>query len=408
MLEAANSMANQSYLQPRDIALVQAWIADLQALGYHFPAVARAQPPMPALVSSPSPPPSAAAWMDTNGHTLDGAYLFPRQWCTRLDTVLVINIDRIGGDRLEKQMRLLHATYRPHYRRVLFAGSEATRWVQPNARLQQVMDQGYFLNCGNYSTRARDVGFFTYGCVAEGVLAAQQAVWRPDRGMEMANMFYINDDVVFSPCMAQRLNHTKIWYPSNLTDRTNFTATRALSWPGWWWDTDVTGRGLTTRQAITNAFGSAWGKMASLVAGRVQPVQVTHNNNQGDMYFVPARHMQMFSKLAAHFQSHWVMSEAAVPNVLSLIIEGPKEVEVVGLATAWGGGVECFDEGIKQVLPLGADISQARVRACGATIFTDEAHSKLAGLFAMHPVKMANANVSDHFLSWWLSQECTS
>jgi hypothetical protein len=399
MLEAANSMADQNRLQPRDIALLLAWISDLQALGYRFPAIAKAQASAPPQRSSE--PPTAAAWMTTGA--LDGVYVFPQQWCTRLDTMLVVNVNRLDLDGLKKQLRLLHAAYRPHYRRVVFAGSDLTRRVKPGPREQELMDQGYLWNCGNHSIRAPTPGFFSYACVSEGVLAAQEAVWRPHQEVEAFNMFYINDDVAYSPCMAQQLNHSKVWYPGHLTNLTDLANMK-----GWFWDTDADGPGtLTLREVLTSTFATTWGKMARLADGRLQPMQIPRNNGQGDMYYVPGRHMQMFAKLAAHFQSYWVMSEAAVFNMLSLLVDGPEDLDVVGFAMAWDGARECFDRGIKQILPLGADISQAHVRSCGANMLTDEEHGTEAGIFAIHPVKMSIPAVSDQWLAWWLSQDHT-
>lgn len=391
-------MADHNRLQPRDISLLQAWIADLLALGYLFPPVIGEQNSPPAQVASE--PPSDAAWLINGG--LDGAYSFPQQWCTRLDTMLVINVNRPDTDVMKKQFRLLHAIYRPHYKRVLFAGSEDKRWVQPEPRLQQLMDQGYLLNCGNHTIRGGVVGFFMYACVAEGVLAAQHAVWRPDKEVEPVSMFLTNDDVVYSPCMAQHLNYSMVWYPDNLSNLTELS-----SMTGWHWDIDSGEHGLTSRQATSHALASAWGQMAPLVEGRLRPMQVVTNNWQGDVYYVPARHMQMFAKLAAHFQSYWVMSEAAIPNILSLLVDGPEGNEVVRFAMAWDGARGCWDGNIKQILPLRADINQTAVRSCGAhgrlQMMTDDEHGKEASMFAIHPVKLSNVALTNH-CSGWFSQ----
>lgn len=396
MVEAAELLAAKDFWPAANVELARAWVHDLQAVGYRFPPkLAGSKQDTTQRSATLAPTPSTFL----NRGPLDHTFMFQAQWCMRLDTVLVVNQNQPQTAHAQQQIRLLHAAYRPLFRRVLFIGSPGPAWTAPAAHMQALMEQGYFAHCGNYTLRTTAAAFFTYACAADGVADAQKAVWRPGGTAAAANlnMLYINDDVVWSPCMLARLNFSNAWY----SDPLNATVDLATLPDGWaHWSADHSGRGSTTLSAIKTAFLTAWGSTAA------QAHQLVSNGSvvppaQGDFYYVPARLQPAFTQLAHHFQSHYVISEVAIRSALGLL----PGADLVPFAMAWDGARACIDASIKSVLPLGSSISRNATAHCGCAMAAPWQQG-VGGVLALHPIKLSNPQLASWWMRWWLSQCC--
>jgi len=412
MLELTQVLVKAGFLQARDVQLMRAWIADLEAAGYHFPAlhsptaVSLDHPVLAASSNATAGSSAPQAGVDTalmNDGPLDNTFVFPSRWCTRVDTDLVINMNRIGLDIMQLQIRLLHAVYRPWFRRVYITGSLSNQWTPPGPRMQALMDQGYYINCGNYSLNSLDVGAHPLACAAEGIALAQQAVWLPGSSVPTFNVMYTNDDVAFSPCLMARMNRSRFWYNHPLN-----TTIVISQQSGPWWDSNIVGRG-TLKQALILALQSASGLMAARM-WRLKPGEafpwVAGSHGQADLFYVPARFQQSFLALARHFQAYHVFNEHAVPNIIGLLREQPNDIELFSILRPDYQPRECLLQEITSLLPLGRAVDAATAQRCmgGGDWITDGS----GGVFAIHPIKLSGQTVRSHWLRWWLSQDCVT
>lgn len=407
MLEITQLLVKAGFLHARDVELMKAWIEDLEAAGYEFPALhkpATASPDLAVIAASSDAfaghnvAQSVAPDELMNSGPLDHTFVFPDRWCTRVDTDLVININRLGKDVMKQQIRLLHAVYRPWFRRVYITGSLSNQWTTPGPRMQVLMDQGYYINCGNYSLNSKDVGAHPYACAAEGIALAQQAVWWPGPSSPTFNMLYTNDDVAFSPCLMARMNRSNFWYDDPLN-----TTIVISQQSGWWWDgLDIVGRG-TCKQALVAALQSAWGLTAARM-WRLKPGEA-FPWTQSDLFYVPARFQKDFLAMAQHFQAFYVFNEHAVPNIIGLLRDQPNDIDLFSIPRPDPGqGRVCLHQQIVKLLPLGRAIDAATAQRCVGQIKGVGYDS--GGLFAIHPVKFSDQPVRNHWLQWWLSHDC--
>jgi hypothetical protein len=439
MLEVTKHLVTNGLLQSADLQLMSAWISDLKAVGYQFPKLVKSADAfvVPRTVLSDTPKAfekatsqkgmtdqdtgslSAAMWLDRKEGSLEHSFAFPQRWCMRLDTQLVVNMNTMGSHTTQ-QLPLLHALYRPWFRRVFFAGpaSAASLEANPNDQrkasssgnakpwMQQLLEQGYYIDCSNHTLGSYVPGGHTYACAAAGVLTSQQGVWRPDTQRQTFNMLHSNDDVAFSPCMMADFSRQKFWAAH---DSTRVVNVQHDDWE--WWQYDLVGRGnisVTTRAALANA----WGLLAARIKHHGLLPDYLFVAYEADLYYVPARYQTSFVHLTEHFQSFYAFSEVAVPAVMGLLKDTPADVEFISFVRAFdqvNNGRQCIHSNITKVLPLGENASMAMARAC--VIYPpwrhmNATHAATKSIFGIHPIKLSIPEVVQHWMSWWLSQAC--
>jgi hypothetical protein len=127
----------------------------------------------------------------------NSTFVFPKRWCLHQDKALVVNFNRLGQYNSVQQIKLLHAAYRPLFSEVLFISSTGSK---PGFELQEHINQKRLYSCDTYESGSgwtKESGFMAYAC-ATGVVASGS--W--GSGLQgTPGMFYVNDDVIFSPGM---------------------------------------------------------------------------------------------------------------------------------------------------------------------------------------------------------------
>lgn len=394
MLEAAAVMAAKGRIQLSIVHLMQAWISDLTKVGYSFPALGQRQQTGKIKTAAAAGSTTLSPQTITNA-SLHHTFVFPRHWCMHLDKAVYVNFNKLGQYNSVQQIKLLHAAYRPLFRKVVFAGVFGNN---PLPEIKEHQAQGRMFDCDPYVKGFRsEVGFMGYVCAA-GALEAD--TWTA--GLQQTpGMLYINDDVVISPCMLSRFNSSNMWYSSRLN------ATRPASTrQGWHWQTRFSALNYTLSEALQQAMQQAFGLMAQRKAAYLKNDTDAWHFNQADMFYLPARLQKEYIAMAQQMRVLYVISEAAVPNILGLLRSQPADVEPFSFAWPWNAERVCLDNAHRLVMPLQHNLNATAIHACTKEYVYAEEQSDKDGFFALHPVKLSNATFAQHWLNWWSSQSC--
>eukprot|EP00878_Enallax_costatus_P012451 GHUV01013002.1.p1 GENE.GHUV01013002.1~~GHUV01013002.1.p1 ORF type:complete len:509 (+),score=57.15 GHUV01013002.1:1042-2568(+) len=434
MVELAQFMVEQKYWGQGDRRLMQAWVSDLRAARYPFPSiVSRQAQSNQGAAASTSPPPSDG-WRP-------GTFAFPSRWCMSRETVLVVNINTVSGFHANVT-HLLYAAYRPYFREVYFTGEAPETG-------DLIHHQFVLCHATNRRTSSFMPGHFAYVCLSEVIAHASSKF--ATRGM---GYFYINDDVTFSPCMVLRLNKTRIWYDSTnvlnydeaqrLAAEPNLVLQRPGDLPinisnvlnnsAWHFGRDYSNGAMPGSLAnhTHNALVSAYGWMANQVKKRLADPQ--HEGlrmfgiGQADFFYIPSDLAHAYSVWARHMRAYHVISEVAVPNILGLIGNNRDDYEIVPTAMLWGSERELLVTRAKEIMPLQRSLSlhaicnvlggayksfQGNVTPVVCQQAADELqfaedNEKGTAAFAVHPTKLSNEHLRQHWGLWWQSQHCMS
>lgn len=238
--------------------------------------------------------------------------------------------------------------------------------------------------------------------------------WQALTHGEDVNLFYINEDVLFSPCMLSRLNASRIWYNHNLD------VTQALSGrQGWWWNTPFSSNGTSLREAMAQMFSDAYGLMAERVRQRLQGGSNVYPASQGDVYYIPSHLLKRFTDLAHQAFAHYIMNEVAVSNILGLIQDETNGVSLVPVVVGWYER-PCMTNAVVQMFSLDSSIVCSKeLRECfgpktsGPTLpeslrenFTDLCQHSNNSVFAVHAFKLSDNSLAAPWLVWWQSRRC--
>jgi hypothetical protein len=166
-----------------------------------------------------------------------------------------------------------------------------------------------------------------YAC-ATGVLASDS--W--NSGLQGApGMFYVNDDIIFSPGMLSQLNSNNMWYSSTLSK-----TFPARSRGGWRWTARKSVLSFNQSDALQVALNRSYGLMAQRTAAYLKNGVDSFNSDQGDMFYLPARFQKAYIDMAHQMRAQYVISEVALPNILGLLRNQPADIEPFSLAMPWG------------------------------------------------------------------------
>lgn len=398
--ELYRHLVRKDHLQRVNLDLLKAWLDDLRRAQYTFPRLQpqHAEPPANFNLST------EAKIIVQDPRT---RFVFMRHWCVHHDKVLYINFNYLGHINLT---RLLHAVYRPLFRRVMFAGSMAGLPAHKQS-LPSVLHQ-----CDSFIRGSIDgaPGFFAHMCFA-GFLASDE--WKSVDGQGNVGVLYINDDVFFSPCMLTGLNSTRIWYNKALDQHGSLKAEQ-----GWLWG-NIYGRHTSSlKNATILALQRSYGLMGKRVQEQLQGGALHYGSGQADIFYLPARFHRPFISMAHQMHAQRVITEVAVPNMLGLLKAQRDDSEVVEMAFSWGDAErKCLVNGLFDILPQGGDLNCTSVQPCApqgqaafcvhahcdASVYPQDATCKSASMFAVHPFKLSHTQVASHWLRWWASQGCS-
>jgi hypothetical protein len=330
-------------------------------------------------------------------------YVYPKRWCLHQDKALVVNFNRLGEYNSVQQIKLLHAAYRPLFSRVLFTGVAGSN---PHAELQEHINQGRLYRCDSYEAgMTAQPGFMSYICAA-GALAMDS--W--SSGLQGPHgMFYMNDDVVFSPCMVSGFNSSNIWYTSTFNEEDCTIPASART--GWNWPLKHSVLNRTLSELLQEAYERSYGLMAQRRAMYMRNGTDSFNYGQADVYYLPARYHKEYIAMAAQMRAQYVISEAAVPNMLGLLKTQPADIEPFSFAWAWSHLANrdergCLSQQHTALMPSGSSLDAAVIQKCVKSyVYTKQLHHQ-EGFFALHPVKFSDAQIAQHWLNWWASQSC--
>ena len=179
MLDLANTMVGAKMWAQGDADLMAAWTADLQAVGYTFPAV-RLQPEVsradaPLLMEQPLP-------------------RTPRTWRRYRDIVLVVMFNRDYTSWLET-CRILMEAYRPLFSKIVITGLQERPTELPGNEL--------FVSCEGAG------GTVQYACFAN----VMQEIAAPAQG----GYLILADDTLINHCQMQDFDRSKVWYQRAIT-----------------------------------------------------------------------------------------------------------------------------------------------------------------------------------------------
>lgn len=432
MVELAQLMATNGYWEYGDVQLIQAWAADLKAAGYNFPSILSPQKAVEENQAADAAPLMTGSWQSNT-------FTFPRRWCQQRDMVLTVNLNKVESFHADVA-GFLYAAYKPWFREVYFTGEtlEGFKPVRHN-----------FIPCqstNEYTLEARP-GHFAQVCLAEVIRHVQSQGY----AFNEVGYFYINDDVTFSPCMLSQLNSSRVWYDSPVVLSFNTALQHQAQQKDssmrlnlldvesnnvWWFQKDWSNGRMpgVLRNHFHNALASTYGWMAKKVEQRLDDPEHTGNHmfgiGQGDFFYVPARFAYAYTRWAHHMREYYVFSEVAVPNILGLLGNGQDDYEIVPAATLWGAASRQAAVGnIEKVLPLHNNLGlsascnamvsnkvgmlwQKPLAPCEQALHTRKmllqssvTRSSLS-TFLIHPIKLSDAVVRQHWIKWWQSQNC--
>lgn len=409
MLELYKHMVVKGHLQQTDLSLLEAWLADLSSAGLVLPTLSKTSTTPVTSQQQRSDGP-ARAWMNNVSSAEDRArvqyqaitqqssnthftlhnttFIFMQQWCMHMDKVLYININLADKFPLQPVAQLLFAVYRPFFRSIVFAGP--TAGTQINLGVPAT-----FFPCDAYykgANPSRAPGFFAHACLA-GFLASDH--WQSIRLGDEVGLFYINDDLVFSPCMLSTLNASRLWYEGPYTIRLSDAQ-------NWWW-TSKFGQGNTTlKEATGQALQQAHGLMAERVRERLDGGDLVFGNLQADVFYVPARFHGLFIDFAQQLHAHYIMTEIAVPIIMGLLQDPDHGVDYISMWFAWSDEERtCTLESLGETLPLKHNMDCAAVSRCLHRNSTSPCQ-----VAVLHPLKMSDKVAATHWLHWWQTQQC--
>jgi hypothetical protein len=389
MLEAAEVMASTGHIWVADVDLMRAWISDLARAGYKFPALRQQSWTVPTVPSSSIN--STAIMSKPLNHT----FIFPERWCLQQDKALVVNFNRLGQYNSVRQIQLLHAAYRPLFSQVLFTGVTGSN---PTPELQEHINQGRVFSCDSYESGVKsEPGLMAYACAA-GAIAMDS--WGSGV-LGTPGMFYINDDIIFSPCMLSKSNSNNIWYTSTLNSTIAAGARK-----GWRWPVRHSAMNSTVSEALQQAIDQAYGLMAQRKAAYLKNGANSFNFGQADMFYLPARFQKQYISMAHQMRAQYVISEAAVPNILGLLKTQPADVEPFSFSWAWGDERTCLNKQRTAVMPLRSSLNATVIQECVKEYVYTEQQSHKDGFFALHPVKLSDETIAQHWIDWWRSHSC--
>lgn len=379
LIELYQHLGHKGGLQQVNFHLLGAWLSDLRGAKYVFPEL-REHP------GAPENP--------LNGSHPDPHFVFMKHWCMHVDKVLYINFNLRGHVNLPARARLLHAVYRPMFRRVVFAG--AVSMLQPQAlTLPSTLHKCDHVLRG--MNPAKPTGFFAHVCLADFLTSD---AWSITAGPGNVGVFYTNDDVVFSPCMLSGLNRTKIWYDSPLINPKVLKKESAWHWG----EKFASIHNSSLKKATIAALQQSYGLMGERVQERLQGGELFYSQGQADVFYLPAQFLLGFATMAQQMHAHRIITEVAVPNILGLLKGELSDSETVPVVFAWvGSDRTCLVDTVSKSLPLEHNISCHAVRCVGLNASNV---CSLPGIFAVHPYKLSNPSVASRWLTWWKSQAC--
>lgn len=358
MFDLAQSMADAGFWGQSDSMLMKAWVADLSAIGYEFPAIIdMSADPMQADVDTTEQLP---------------LYQYPHAW-TYLPTitlVVMLNKPYVGYQYV---VQMLHDRYMSAFGRVVFTGL-----ANPNDIAQGIT----WVPCEGAG------GFLMHKC-----LAHVMETYRPELLHSGGGYLMIGDDTVFDLCKIRQLNTSRIWLPHARDRLAKKVGVHALQdWQHW--EASVNG-GRQVRiellDAISSLSGAAHDSAAHqhLLHGNMANNTEFYDAIYTDALFIPNRLAPSFVYLAYHFSLHPVHHEVAIPNIVRLLTPDLEDVEqfhaVIGHLY---NNLAHFN--ITQDFP--------DIMLPGGTLRNESVF--------LHPVKLSIPVVREHFCKWWQNAAC--
>ncbi|DBA66265.1 TPA: hypothetical protein ACH3X2_002525 [Trebouxia sp. C0005] len=369
MIELADAMVTAEFWGQRDSSLMKAWVADLTAAGYHFP---------PLLAPGAD---SQLKVMEDSVGNVPHAHHYPVSWHRYPDIILVVMFNKAYSG-YKSTASLLHNMYMPVFGHVVFTGQHVPDGLQKDIA---------WVPCTNASG-----GQLMHKCLGHVMEMYPMTDATPAGGYLM-----IGDDTIFDNCAMQGMNRSKIWYQHAhhhlATIRQYKDLQREAAAGHWHWNTSFNGGkalGLELHDAVVSLNGlsrTAAEKQGVLAGNANNDFAAYYGGGYTDFFYVPSRYASQFIYLAYHFFEHPVHHEAAIPFILRILATGLDEFERfhAPIPHLWlhlqQKGLQVADEPASVMLDGG--------RLMNNSVF-------------VHPVKLSDANVREHFVQWWLHASC--
>ncbi|CAL5222166.1 g4491 [Coccomyxa viridis] len=346
MVELAQAMADNKFWEVGDVALMQAWVKDLEAIGYSFPTPRRHRQP-----ASIAP--------------LDVARPTPKHWYRYHDIVLVVVYDKRFNGWLEVHERLKKA-YTPLFRQIVYTGF----MLQP-----EFPEEDTWISC-----QAGRGAEFQYACFGN----VMQEIEAPPSG----GYLFIQDDAPFSHCMIPRFNKSQVWYDrhsevdhSDLEKEVQAAADKGEFYGNW----HISGMQHVNRylQKLMADGGQMGGRMRHKLKGDLQ------SNNFGsgkhaDVFYVPVSARLDFALAAAALAKSGLHNEIIMSVLLGMITDVDGKVDIMPVyRVGWDFSMLAPDDALAdKLLPSGV----------------------ANGAFAIHPIELSRQAVYQQFWRWWTEE----
>ena len=354
MVELADAMASANFWGKQDVALMRAWITDLDAAGYKFPYVIQS-------VDVQSEPP------ETEGNVLP-TYLFRQMWQQHSDITLVVMFNN-AYEGFESIGKLLHQVYKPAFGQVIFTGLDV-----PGS-----LPDDLWVPC--VDTSRGELMHKCLGHVMETFPLAQ-----PNVG---GGYLMIGDDTILDLCALHSLNISKVWYAESHKIQAHVDIHTVHNWH---WDRSLNG-GKAVRLELYDAMMSlsrsarTAAEEQGLYKGDLTKQTAFYTAHFTDFIYIPKRLAAEFVYLVYHFSEHAVHHEAAIPTIACLLMKGLD-------------GFDKLHVPISHLMYEGFEGAQDpdTLMLAGRHLLNDSVF--------LHPVKLSTPAMKEHFISWWVQATC--
>ena len=355
MVELADAMAAAEFWGMQDVALMKAWVTDLDAAGYKFPSVIQTASLQPEFTQ-------------TEGNK-QPAYLFRQLWQQHSDITLVVMFNR-AYEGFESIAKLLHHIYKPAFGQVIFTGQAVPEGLP---------DDLLWVPCVDTS----------HGELMHKCLGHVMETYPRTQSNVAGGYLMIGDDTVLDLCALPSLNISKIWLADGHKIQANIDIHTVQDWH---WHRPLNG-GKALRLELYDAMMTLSGSARSaaeeqgLYKGNLTKQTAFYSFTYTDFVYIPKHFAAEFIYLAYHFSEHPVHHEVAIPTIARLLIEGLDEFDD-------------FHAPISHLYYAGIKVAQdpAAVMLAGGHLMNDSVF--------VHPVKLSNPVIKDHFVRWWVQASC--
>lgn len=360
MVEVAEAMAETGFWGQEDVALMRAWVTDLDTVGYQFPPIA----PQDQLQLQPES--SGEHVVTKKSHS------YPSSWRRYAEVTLVVMFNK-GYPELVSVATTLHKMYMPVFGKVIFTGQPVPLDLPSDV---------VWVPCEDTNG-----GELMHKCLAHVM---------EDYPMVQANSaggyLMIGDDTVLDLCALQKLNSSNIWLPDarNLLASVDIHTAR-----DWHWERPING-GKAIRLELHDAMISLSGRarvaarQQGLYKGNLTEKTAFYGSLFTDFVYIPQRVVLQYVYLAYHFSEHPVHHETAFANIVRLLTDDVESLEEVPTLRPVGhllyAGISVENDPSAVMLPGG--------KLMNGSVF-------------LHPVKLSSSQIHNHFVQWWLQATCS-